>query len=172
MGWCPKLCHVFLYSVNRASLYNLAHETNLVHDLFLVYFVNFTYSLYMFRTSPGPSSRGTTVLMRHLVLLFLYSWLSGMQDGMKTSTKCRINTVVPPSDGPAEVRNMTKYSKNKSCTKLVSFTRLCHVFFLPNLVTTLTKPWKEAPCLSPSPFTLRLFLPPMQRWRNKRCLLW
>jgi len=29
-----------------------------------------------------------------------------MQDGMKTNTKCHINTVVPPDDGPGEVRNM------------------------------------------------------------------
>ena len=39
-----------------------------------------------------------------------------MQDGVElhpayrtvriTSTKCRINTVVPPDDGPGEVRNM------------------------------------------------------------------
>jgi len=29
----------------------------------------------MFRTSPGPSSGGTAVFMRHLVLVILYSWL-------------------------------------------------------------------------------------------------
>jgi len=39
-----------LCSVDRASLYNLVNETNLVHGLFLVYFVNFTYKLYIFRT--------------------------------------------------------------------------------------------------------------------------
>jgi len=43
----------------------LINETNLVHDLFLVYFVNFIYNLYMFRTSPGPSSGGTTVRRMH-----------------------------------------------------------------------------------------------------------
>jgi len=34
----------FLCSVERASLYN---ETNLVHDLFLMYFVNFIYNLHI-----------------------------------------------------------------------------------------------------------------------------
>jgi len=52
---------------------NLVNETKLVHDLFLVYFVNFIYNLYMFRTSAGPSSGGTTVFMRHLILVILYS---------------------------------------------------------------------------------------------------
>jgi len=52
-----------LCSVDRASLCNLVNETNLVHDLFLAYFVNFIYNLYMFRTFPGPSSGGTAVFM-------------------------------------------------------------------------------------------------------------
>ena len=42
-----------------------------MHDLFLVYFVNFIYNLYMFRTYPGPSSGGTTVFMRYLLLVIL-----------------------------------------------------------------------------------------------------
>jgi hypothetical protein len=65
-----------LHSVDRASLYNLVNETDLVHDLFLVYFVNFVYNLYMFRTSRCTSLGGKNVYMRHLVL-------SGTQDGMK-----------------------------------------------------------------------------------------
>jgi len=52
--------------VDRASLYNLVNGTNLVHNLFLEFFVHFIYNLYMFWTSPGPSSGGTTVFMRHL----------------------------------------------------------------------------------------------------------
>jgi len=44
-----------------------------VHNLFSVYFVNFIYNLYMFRTSPSPSSGGTTVFMRHFVIIILYS---------------------------------------------------------------------------------------------------
>ena len=58
-----------------ASLYNLVTETNLVHNLSLVYFVSFIYNLYMFPTSSCPSSGGTAVFMRHLV--FRYSvWLA------------------------------------------------------------------------------------------------
>jgi len=34
----------------------------------------------MFRTPPGPSSGGTTVFTRHLVLIILYGWLTGVQD--------------------------------------------------------------------------------------------
>jgi len=33
----------------------------LVHNLFSAYFINFIYDLYMFQTSLGPSSGGTTV---------------------------------------------------------------------------------------------------------------
>jgi len=44
-----------------------------------------------------------------------------------TSTKFPINTVIPLDDGPKDARNMyrlTKYAKNKLCTKLVLFTGL------------------------------------------------
>jgi len=44
-----------------------------VHYLLLVYFVNFIYNLYMFRTYRGPSSGGTTLLMQHLALVIVYS---------------------------------------------------------------------------------------------------
>ena len=54
--------------VDHASLYNLVNETNLVHDLFLVHYVNFIYNLYMFRTSPCPSSGETTVFMRRCLV--------------------------------------------------------------------------------------------------------
>ena len=64
---------LLLCSVNRASVYNLVNEANMVHVLFLVYFVNFIYNLYVFRTSPDQSSGGTTVSMQHLVLVILYS---------------------------------------------------------------------------------------------------
>ena len=62
---------VFFCSVDSASLHNLVNGTDLMHNLFIVYFVNFIYNLYMFRTSPGPSSGGTTVFVRHLVLVSL-----------------------------------------------------------------------------------------------------
>jgi len=107
----------FLCSVDCASIYNLVNETNLVHYLFLVYFVNFIYNLYLFWTSLGPSSGRTTVFMWRLVLVIMYSWLSGMQDGFIpscipdnhlyriTSTKYRTNTVVPPGLKHVEVIN-------------------------------------------------------------------
>jgi len=62
-----------LGSVDLAALYILLNETKLVHCLSLVYSVNFIYNVYMFRTSPSPSSGGTTVPLRHLVLVILYS---------------------------------------------------------------------------------------------------
>jgi len=65
---CQILC-----PVDRASRYNLVNGANLVHNLFVVYFLNFIYNLYVFRTSPGPSSGGTAVFMRHLVLVIVYS---------------------------------------------------------------------------------------------------
>ena len=79
---------VFLCYVDRASQYKLVNETNLVHNLFSVYFVSFIYNLYMFLTSPGASC------------------VPGSQLYRITSTKCRTNTVVLPGDGHGEVRNM------------------------------------------------------------------
>ena len=55
-------------------------------------------NLYMFRATMCPSSAETPVFMRHLVLVILYGWLSGMQGApcipdshpcRITSTKCR-----------------------------------------------------------------------------------
>jgi len=42
----------------------------LIHNLFLVYFVN----LYMFREYLGPSSGGTTLFVQ-LVLIILFRWM-------------------------------------------------------------------------------------------------
>jgi hypothetical protein len=41
----------------------------------------------MFRATVCPSSGGIPVFMRHLVLVILYGWLSGMQGGMKHTKK-------------------------------------------------------------------------------------
>jgi len=92
----------------REFSFILVNGTNMVHDLFLVYFVNFIYNLYMFRTSPGPSSEGTTVFLRHLLLVILCgcSCIPDSQLYRITSIKCRKNGVVPPYDGSGEVRNM------------------------------------------------------------------
>jgi len=54
--------------VERTSQYNCVKKTNLMHNLFLVYFVN----LYMFRMYLGPSSGGTTVCIQQLVLVILF----------------------------------------------------------------------------------------------------
>jgi len=59
--------------MRQTNLESLVNETILVHELFLVYFVNFICYLYMFRISLGPLSGGTTVFMRHLILVILFS---------------------------------------------------------------------------------------------------
>ena len=73
--------HRILYSVDRASLYayNLVNETNLMHNILSI-FRHFIYNLYMFRTSPDPSSRGITVfitLVCYSVLVQLAVWCAG-----------------------------------------------------------------------------------------------
>jgi hypothetical protein len=99
----------------------------------LLYFVSFIYNLYMFWTSPSPSSGGTNVFIRHLVLVILYSWLSGVQDAyLQRSETCRGYTW-----------NWRKTRGDKSYPKLVSLTRsdylsfmlrqLCNYKFTPSL---------------------------------------
>ena len=46
----------------------MLRQTNLMHKLFLVHFVN----LYIFRAYLGPSSGGTTVCVQQLVLIILF----------------------------------------------------------------------------------------------------
>jgi hypothetical protein len=53
--------HLYICSDDHVSLYTLVNETNMVHNLFSLYFVKFIYNLYMFWTSPGPLSEVTTV---------------------------------------------------------------------------------------------------------------
>jgi hypothetical protein len=65
----------YVLLTRRVSLHNLVNESNLVHDLFLVYFVNFIYTATCFRP----------LQVHH-----------------------RINTVLPPDDGPGEARNMQR----------------------------------------------------------------
>ena len=65
--------------------------------IFLRMFISF---LDMFQATMCPSSGEITVFMRHLVLVTLYGWLSGMQCMHRvTSTKCRIDTFISPDDG-------------------------------------------------------------------------
>jgi len=67
---CIFFQHTFqiICSVEPASLYILVNETNFVNDFFLVDFSNFIYKLYMFRTSPRPSSAGITIFIWHFFL--------------------------------------------------------------------------------------------------------
>jgi hypothetical protein len=51
---------------------SLKRKPNLMHNLFLVYFIN----LYMFRAYLSPSSGGTTICIQQLVLIILFRWLS------------------------------------------------------------------------------------------------
>ena len=83
MTVCITCCDCKNVFHSNAVPLNLVNETNLVHYLFLVYFVNFIYNLYVFRTSPGPSSGGTAVFMRHLVLDILYSYTEWTWRGPK-----------------------------------------------------------------------------------------
>jgi hypothetical protein len=69
----------------------------------------------LFKTSTcfGPlqihHQEGQLYLCDTCYFVILYSWLSGIPDIQLyriTSTVCRINTVVPPDEGPGEIRNM------------------------------------------------------------------
>jgi hypothetical protein len=62
--WTPK--HSFVFRWPCISIQSCKWN-QLGAKLFSVYFVNFIYNLYMFRTSPCPSSGGITVFIRHLV---------------------------------------------------------------------------------------------------------
>jgi len=60
--------YFLLCFVDRTPRYNRVMKKQLMHNLFLVYFVN----LYMFRAYLGPSSGGTTVCIQQLVLIILF----------------------------------------------------------------------------------------------------
>ena len=100
-------------AIVRANIITAQRKTNLMHNLFLVYFVN----LYMFRAYLGPSSGGTTACIQQLVLIILFRWLSVVLFGMESnqdsrqsskiiSTNFCIHTVVSPDDGPRYARNV------------------------------------------------------------------
>jgi len=89
------------------------------------------------RATMGPSSGETTVFMRHLVLVILCEWLSGMQEHMLLHTRQSFtqNNKYQVSHkhscfswwwayGRPKHVHIDKYTKNKLCTKLVLFTRL------------------------------------------------
>jgi len=98
----------------------------------------------MFRATMCPSSGETTVFMRHLILVTLCWWLSGMQEHMllhtrQSSTQSNKYQVSQkhscfswwwahshPKHVEIDKNKYTKnkYTKNKLCTKLVLFRRL------------------------------------------------
>jgi len=61
---CKFVANFYLLLTARLDIIVLK-KTNLMHNLFLVYFVN----IYMFRAYLGPSSGGKTVCIQQLVLL-------------------------------------------------------------------------------------------------------
>ena len=84
--------------------------------------------LYIFRATMCPSSGEIAVPMRHLVLVTLYRWLSGMQS-IKTViyiewpiAGCLIGTVISPDDGHIVARNMYRKGINilRKCVHQVS----------------------------------------------------
>jgi len=82
---CMCVCvFVWVYvSVCETAVCLLWRKTYLMHNLFLVYFVN----LYMFRAYLGPSSGGTTVCIQHLVLITLLVWFQSNQYNRHSSKK-------------------------------------------------------------------------------------
>jgi hypothetical protein len=100
-------------------------------------------NLYMFRATMNPSSEEKTVLLRHLVLVIVCEWLSGLQSGMNfhSTLHTRQSSTQNNKDQVSQkhsclswwwVHSRTKhvendkykYTKNKLCTKLVLSTRL------------------------------------------------
>jgi hypothetical protein len=59
----------------------MLRKTNLMHNSFLVYFVN----LYMFRAYLGPSLGGTTICIQQLVIIIPFRRLSVVLVGMESS---------------------------------------------------------------------------------------
>jgi len=120
--WCALL---------KILCYYLVNETNLVHNLFSAYFVNIIITSTCFGPLHVHHQEEQLYLCDTWCVLFcIADCLPDSQLYRTTSTKCCINTVVSPDDGRGEVRNMeslyiilTKYTENKLCTKLVSFTR-------------------------------------------------
>jgi hypothetical protein len=97
-------CYLF---VLKDFFSGLVNETNLVHNFFLVYFVNIIYNLYMFRTSPDPLSGGTTVFFATLAFCVVDCLVCRIQSCIPDSQLYRTqvpsvakNTVVAPDNGP------------------------------------------------------------------------
>ena len=75
---------LLLFCTSKKPLCFVYRKTNLMHNLFLVYFVN----LYMFLANLGPSSGGTTLCIQQLVFIILFSWLSVVLVGLELRISC------------------------------------------------------------------------------------
>ena len=113
--------YIFMYCWQRIWIQS-CKKTNLMHNLFLVYFVN----ICIFLAYLCPSSGGTTVCIQKLALIILFRWLLSWRRNSHLkriiSTNYFIHMVVPPDDGHRYAQNMqmlTKYTKNKLCINLV-----------------------------------------------------
>ena len=69
IDWSQKLCFV-----DRTSLYNLVNKNQLGSQFILTIFIN----LYIFRADLCTSFREKIVFLRHLVIVIVCGWLSGM----------------------------------------------------------------------------------------------
>ena len=74
----PETCRGWRNILRISCAYR---KTNLLHNLFLVYFVN----LYRFRTCLGPSSGGTTLCIQQLALISLFRWLFVVLVGLNSN---------------------------------------------------------------------------------------
>jgi len=107
----------FSCPIDRASLYNPVNETNLVHKFFSqcissILFITCT----CFEPLQVYHEEEKLYFMRHLALVVLYSWLSGMQEHMLLHTRqsaiqnneYQVSHKYSSSsnDGPLQVRNM------------------------------------------------------------------
>jgi len=80
----------WLYEFWKKNIHkhDLVNKPTFLHCFSVFIFV----SLYIFLAAMCPSSGDTTVFMRHLELVILCGWLSGMQGGMKLDwQKCPVN---------------------------------------------------------------------------------
>ena len=106
-----KLYYDILCFVDRASLYNLVNKTT--------WCTIYSWYIYIYQSLHVSDDYGPIIKRYNCVYATLstcYSvWMTGMHEHMLlhtshphriTSTKCRINTVVSPDDGPIVARNM------------------------------------------------------------------
>ena len=133
----------------------------------------------------GPSSGETTVFLQHLILVILCGWLSGSRvewipscipdshPHRITSTKCRINTVVSPDDGPIVSRNMLRLIniniRRINCAPSWFYLQDCHAMLVRNYhYSLLCNSQEQSSSLLFAAATVKSYLPPypLARQRN------